>query len=185
MHCETSVLHSMLDGTPEICNKTFHEEALHRYCSDGGFSATAAQVAQTQRFEVSPGMKKLWYTSQNMLDYHPVLPGGKLFNMYTASDQNGVFHGSAFLYGERAAEIGIDYTAWYLPQPGLRKTTVPTYAAQPEVSFPFLESHFLVRSTVNWMTQPVKPQGLGPFSPEEHLQYVCFVFGMQCGPEMS
>jgi len=183
MHCEP-VLHRELDGTPETCNRTFHTEALQRYCAAPPYGSspqfpTIGEVAQTQRYEVSAGMKKLWYTSQNMLDYHPVLPGGKLFNLYTASDQNGVFHGSAFLYGEMAARIGIDYTAYYLPQPGLRKTAVPSYAAQPEVNF----QTFLVRSTIDWIS--LKPPRMGPFSPEEHLLFVCHVFGLQCGTEMA
>merc|ERR1712070_1109729 len=77
------------------------------------------------------GMEKLWYTSQNMRA-HPIKP----FYLHVSSENHGLVHGSmhAFSYAELAEDLGLNYTAYYLDQPGRRNTAVSAFAARLQSS---------------------------------------------------
>merc|ERR1712216_351896 len=79
-----------------MCNSTWNSLTKGRYCAtEAAFNrTTVAQLHDTQKWDESlpefgEGLAKLWYTSRNMLEYHP-----KSFHIYAhdAPSQRNFMH---------------------------------------------------------------------------------------------
>merc|ERR1712070_646934 len=125
------------------------------------------------------GMEKLWYTSQNMRA-HPIKP----FYLHVSSENHGLVHGSmhAFSYAELAEDLGLNYTAYYLDQPGRRNTAVSAFAARLQSSkheCKVVHEPVKYVSSFHWGSV-LKSRGWGCYQSTvgEHLDFIAYAFGL-------
>merc|ERR1712217_590586 len=72
-----------------LCNKSWNDATVKKFCGDNFASVTLGEVAASQRWpredpEVGLGMEKLWYATDNMQVHHP-----EGFYIYIANSHNG------------------------------------------------------------------------------------------------
>merc|ERR1712096_390086 len=167
-----------------LCNKTWHDESLARWCGDNFDSATLGQVRRAQVWpaddpDVGKGMEVLWYNSLNMQKHQP-----KPFYLYIANQLNStqgmnVVHNA--LYGRNYAKFaetaGINYTVYYTDYHGM------TGDDKGDMRFSAAGrgggAVYNYRSSHDWIHQPGAKQ-TSRVSSAEQLQYHCMAFGMDC-----
>jgi hypothetical protein len=144
-----------------LCNATWHEASMARFCGDRFNATTLAQLRSAQRWvrddpEVGRGLEVLW---QPMLTMRPAGgPSEPPLSVYFANTANGtgandVVHHAvhARTFAARAAAAGIRYTAMYPDYRGMRADArglrVTASSARGEFEFNYA-------SNEAWLEQP-------------------------------
>ena len=165
----------------QLCNATWNEETMARYCDsrEAFDSATLGDVARTQRWELSSpfdvGMEVLWYTSRNMEKHTP----SSNFSLYVANHLNStagmnVVHAALYarLYGEVAERVGIDYYVLYTDFAGMRDADRSERRVGGETVFNVLSSKALA-------SFPPVGSEVQPDSTEERVLFHCRALGIK------
>jgi acetyl esterase/lipase len=124
------------------------------------------------------GIGKLWYTSQNMLDYQPSNLHLYVSTPIIAKD-TGLDHSPMYVeaYARQAARAGVHYTVYYKSFPGMEDG--PLGAPQVLAGFPSVGDvgPMLFRSSHGW--HPKLAQGI------DQLMFMCHVLtgSSECGQE--
>merc|ERR1719491_1658833 len=178
--------HESMSEVPrkELYNETWQVEAAGN-CWAGFDDLTIAEVASKRDIDVSPGLKKLWLTSTNMLHHKP-----KNFHLYLASAgaDTLLLHSGlwAHAYAENAKRAGINYTVYYGDYPGMTASSLgPAETRHADgTKFNYHSSSTWHDEVIDrdkalhpagWQAAPIIPNSL-----TEHVAFACYVTGSSC-----
>jgi len=191
--CASSVANGQCSTTApsdyNLCNMTWHNMTMAKYCGDGFATATLGDLAASQRWpredpEVGLGMEKLWYAAENMQLHQP-----SPFYMFIANNMNGtdgfsIPHEALYArnYATFAEKAGVNFTVYYTDYIHMKTTDV---GMERIMSDRWGKSTLWnYRSSHHWRSHTgVKDVALN--SDEEKVLFACMAVGMDCTTERA
>lgn len=174
----------------KICNSTWNDITMKRYCGDGFSTATVGDLISSQRWpkedsEVGAGMERIWYASKN-IPLHTPKPFYTL--LYNRKEEDyGLLHSSLYIPAFKRAyhEAGVYYTAYYDTHPEMQDYNDTMGSAIEDVVMG--DGHKLkYQSNHDWRELLSKSGRAGKGDSEEFLSYICFVLSQPgCSPQLS
>lgn len=172
-----------------LCNQTWHDATVAKFCGDNFASATLGEVAASQRWpredaEVGLGMEKLWYAAKNMQAHQP-----DSFYIYIANALNGtgfmdIPHEAIYArnYATFAEKAGVNYTVYYTDYKHMKATDAGT--ERVSATGQQGETVYNYRSSHDWRSHAgVKDVSVD--SDEEKVLFACMALGIDSSSARS